>query len=267
MKRGIQLLVLAVAALLALVSPASAQQEVSYGSGSSQTAHLYAAGEGAPVLVWVTGGGWVLNDPAIARPFASALQAEGITVLVPRYTLGAPETAAADVVQAVAYADRLPGRGRLTLGGHSAGAHLAALVALDGRVSVDGLLFASGVYELAGTVQDGGLAAWLVQQAFGSSRARWESQSPQTYVRADVPPIWIVQGSRDTDTNPARAAAFAARLREVGAPVTQSTVPAGHLDTPVALLRQRDELLTFLRSEPTDGARSASGTQRQPDAR
>jgi acetyl esterase/lipase len=267
MKRAIRLVVLAVVALLVLVPSASAQQEVTYGSGPPQTAHLYAAGDGAPVLVWVTGGGWVLNDPAIARPFASALQAEGITVLVPRYTLGAPETAAADLVQAVAFADRLPGRGRLTLGGHSAGAHLAALIALDGRVNADGLLLASGVYDLAGTVQDGGLAAWLVQQAFGSSAARWQSQSPQTYVRADVPPIWIVQGARDTDTNPARAATFATRLAEAGAPVTQSTVPAGHLDTPVALLRQRDELRAFLRSGPMDGARSATGTQRQPDAR
>jgi acetyl esterase/lipase len=267
MKRAIRLIILAATALAVLTSPASAQQEVSYGSGAPQTAHLYAAGDGAPVLVWVTGGGWVINDPAIARPFASALQADGITVLVPRYTLGAPETAAADVVQAVAYADRLPGRGRLTLGGHSAGAHLAALVALDGRVNVDGLLLATGIYDLAGTVQDGGLAAWLVQQAFGSSAARWRSQSPQTHVRADVPPIWIVQGARDTDTNPARAVTFAARLREVGAPVTQSTVPAGHLDTPQALLRQRDELLTFLRSGPTDAARSASGTHRQHDAR
>ena len=237
-----------VALALGLTHPAGAQERISYGSGPAQVADLYAGPAGAPVLVWVTGGGWILFDFGIARPFASALQAANITVVVPSYTLGAPEAATRDLVQAVALAEGLPGRGRLTLGGHSAGAHLAALVALRNRASVDRLLLLSGVYDLPGTVRDGGLAAQLVRQAFGADPAVWMTYSPLSYVRADAPPTWVVQGAQDFDASAARAADFATRLREAGAPVRWSLLPGvGHLDTPQGLLAQRDAVVEFLR--------------------
>jgi acetyl esterase/lipase len=232
--------------LLTLAAPVQAQEEVSYGGASGQVADLYAAG--APVLVLVTGDGWISNEPAIARPFARALQAAGVTVLVPRYTVGAPAAAEADVAQAVSFAAQLPGRGRLTLGGHSAGAHLAAMVGLDQTRDVGGLLLLSGIYDLPGAVQDGGIAAWLVQQAFGRDASVWQARSPQARVRAEAPATWIVHGASDRDVSPRRATAFATRLRETGSPVTLSLLPnTGHVETPLALLlQQRDDLLDFL---------------------
>jgi acetyl esterase/lipase len=47
---------------------AAAQERVRYGPGAPQIADLYAAPAGAPTLVWVTGGGWVLFDFGLARP-------------------------------------------------------------------------------------------------------------------------------------------------------------------------------------------------------
>jgi arylformamidase len=184
----------------------------------------------------------------IARPFASALNTAGTTVLVPQYTPSAPETAVADVGRAVVFAASLPERGPLVLGGHSAGAQLAALAVLRDGVSVDGLLLVSGIYDLTGAVRDGGLTAQLVRQAFGQDAATWEARSPLTHARAGTPPIWIVHGARDTDVPPARALAFAERLKEAGAPVTWTSLPeANHVDAPLALLRHPDALLAFLR--------------------
>jgi acetyl esterase/lipase len=119
--------------LLSLTAPVQAQEQVRYGDASVQVADLYAAGDGAPVLVLLTGGGWIRDDTALAGPWASTVQAAGVTVLVPHYTLGAPDVAEADIVQAVSFAAQLPGRGRLTLAGHSAGAHLAAMVGVCKR--------------------------------------------------------------------------------------------------------------------------------------
>src|SRR5215213_6586779 len=128
LRRGLAVLALLLGMLLVVAAPTSAQQQVAYGPGGHQRADLYSAGEGAPVLVLVTGGGWIRNEPSVARPFATSLQSAGVTVLVPHYTLSAPNTAAEDIARAVTYAGELPERGRLTLGGHSAGAHLAALI-------------------------------------------------------------------------------------------------------------------------------------------
>lgn len=248
MKRALSSVLLVLAACLALTRPADAQQTLAYGDGPGQVAVLYQGPPGAPVLVWVTGTGWVMASPDIARPFASALQGAGVTVVLPQYTTGAPAAAVADVERALTFAAALPDRGPLILGGHSAGAQLAALAVLRDRVNVDGLLLVSGMYDLPGTVQDGGVAARLVQQAFGADPAEWEAQSPLTYVRSDVPPTWVVHGARDTDVKPERAAAFAQRLQQAGARVTWTLLPdAGHVDSALALWRQRDTLLSFLR--------------------
>lgn len=246
--RAIGSVLVVLAACLSLVGSALAQQSVAYGDSAVQVPALYQGPPGAPVLVWVTGAGWVLNSPEIGRPFATTVQAAGVTVVVPQYTTRAPETAVADVERAVAFAARLPDRGRLILGGHSAGAQLAALAVLRDHTSVDGLLLVSGIYDLPGTVQDGGIAAQLIQQAFGPDPAVWEARSPLAYVGSDVPPTWIVHGARDADVKPERAATFAQRLQEAGAPVTWTLLPdASHIDTPNALLRRSDALLAFLR--------------------
>ncbi|HZR99773.1 MAG TPA: prolyl oligopeptidase family serine peptidase [Chloroflexota bacterium] len=185
---------------------------------------------------------------AIVHPFASALQSAGTTVVVPQYTPDAPATAVADIERAVAFAAGLPERGALILGGHSAGAQLAALAVLRDDVSIDGLLLVSSIYNLPAAVADGGLSGQLIRQAFGSDPATWEAQSPRAYARGDTPPIWVVHGARDDDVRPERAFAFVQRLQEAGAPVAWTPLPeTSHVDTPLALLRRADALLAFLR--------------------
>jgi acetyl esterase/lipase len=233
-----------------------AAQQVSYGPGAQQTADLYAGPDGAPVLVWISGGGWVLDTVAATRPFAQHLADRGVTVVVPHYTMGNPAAAADDVVQATAWAAQLPGRGALTIGGHSSGATIAALVVDQGRtVPVDSVLLLSGLYDLPGAVTDGGIAAQLVRRAFGADEAIWAANSPTQYVRAGIPPTWVVHGTADTDVSVSRAQAFANQLEAAGTPVRWTPIQGvGHVDAlPALALRPTlgDALLAWLRkAEP-----------------
>jgi acetyl esterase/lipase len=101
-------------------------------------------GEGPfPAAVLVHGGGWVGGSPRLMGDLARFLAGEGILVVNASYTLsdgtaGFP-VAVDDVACAVRYAAAHPdGDGTVAVIGHSAGAHLAALVALDPGVYGEG---------------------------------------------------------------------------------------------------------------------------------
>ena len=89
-----------------------------------------------PAAVLVHGGGWVAGSPALMDDLAGFLTDEGYLTLSAPYTLadgaaGFP-TAVDDIACAVRHVAAHPdGDGTVVVIGHSAGAHLAALVALD----------------------------------------------------------------------------------------------------------------------------------------
>jgi acetyl esterase/lipase len=96
-------------------------------------------GEGLfPTVVLVHGGGWVGGDPSIMRPLARFLNDNGFLTVNTRYALstvnraGFP-AAVEDVACAVRVAAALPeSDGTVAIIGHSAGAHIGAIVALTG---------------------------------------------------------------------------------------------------------------------------------------
>jgi acetyl esterase/lipase len=121
-----------------------------------------------PVLVFVHGGAWMIGDKscvglysAVGRFFAR----HGVGVVLPNYRLSPgvrhPEHVR-DVARAFAWTKRNIGRrggdpDRLFVGGHSAGGHLAALLATDERyleaeglttADVKGAILVSGVYRI-----------------------------------------------------------------------------------------------------------------------
>jgi acetyl esterase/lipase len=90
-----------------------------------------------PVVVLVHGGGWVSGDPGLMRDLAGFLTGAGFITVNTRYKLsnespGFPD-AIEDVACAVSHARALPeSNGTVALVGHSAGAHISAVVALTG---------------------------------------------------------------------------------------------------------------------------------------
>lgn len=145
--------------------------DVPYGTGVDETLDIFPAAQPAsPVLVFIHGGWWRNLDKADHSFVAASLVAAGAMVVVPNYSLcpGAEEapvrieTIALQMTRAMAWVYRnaaLYGGspGRIVVAGHSAGAHLAAMMLccewpeVDKRLPLQMIrkgLGISGVYDL-----------------------------------------------------------------------------------------------------------------------
>lgn len=140
--------------------------DVRYGDGANETLDIFpAAASNAPVLIYIHGGYWRALDKSDFSFVAPSFVANGAMVVVPNYALCPAVTVeeiALQMVKAVAWTYRhAAAHGgnpqRIALVGHSAGAHLAAMLlscrwkqvdeALPLQVVV-GALAISGLYDL-----------------------------------------------------------------------------------------------------------------------
>ena len=120
----------------------------------------------APLIVMVPGGGWSSADPAGLEPLASRLTADGSTTALITYATTGTGSTFLEAVDDVACAVRWAAQRAAALGrtpsrvivmGHSAGGHLASLVAFSGQefggtcpyptVGIDGLIGLAGIYD------------------------------------------------------------------------------------------------------------------------
>jgi acetyl esterase/lipase len=97
-----------------------------------------------PAVVLVHGGGWVTGDPSVMRPLARFLNDNGFLTVNTRYALSSGRSpgyprAIDDVACAVRVAASHPeSDGTVAIIGHSAGAHIGAIVALTGDEYAEG---------------------------------------------------------------------------------------------------------------------------------
>jgi acetyl esterase/lipase len=202
----------------------------------------------APVLVWFYGGSWNSGDRGDYGFAARAFAEKGFVVVVPDYRLvpvvrypAFVEDAAAAVAWTRANASRFGGDPeRIVLAGHSAGAYLAVMLALDAR-----WLGAAGV--ATGTVKAvAGLAGPYdfmpfdtdaSRQAFGQF-PRPAATQPISHVRADAPPLWLATGTADTTVRPRNSESLATRQRAQGGSARLVRYNAlDHYDIVMALAR------------------------------
>ena len=188
----------------------------------------------APLVVFVHGGTWMrggkyAGTPQQARAFRSA----GYAYATVNYRLlrhGPPQEAAQDIAEAVAFLRReAKGCGldpdRIILMGHSAGAHLAALVALDESyltsagvppeaVRAGVLLDAYGL-DIARHVRETGDRVYA--RVFGPDPSGWTAMSPVSHAAPGRRPppmiLHVVAGHPET---PGQAEALAGALRAAG---------------------------------------------------
>lgn len=215
-----------------------------------------------PVVVFWHGGRWRDGDKADYRFVGAALADAGCVTLVANYRHypqvkmpGFMHDAALAALWAAAHAREYGGaRERLYLMGHSAGAHLAALVTLDPRYfaaagqaapHIAGVIGLSGPYDFLPFVEPDD------QDMFGPPPLYPESQ-PINFVRADAPPMLLVQGLNDETVRPKNSRNLATALRARGVPVTLKLYPkVSHADTVAALtalLRGRAPTLADIRA-------------------
>ena len=212
-------------------SPAVAPAHTfAFGPDPLQAYDLYVDRATGPILMFVHGGGWLRGERTMVDALPDYARRHGLTLASTSYRLAPAVSAresALDVAAAVAdLKRRLPGR-PIYLLGHSAGAHLAALVGVDpdylGAVGLKpsdlaGVILLDGAgYDATAPRANGPINQWLgrtYDQAFGDQAA---ALSPLLRIRpgAAYPPFLIFHVARRQDST-AQSRALAEALIRAG---------------------------------------------------
>lgn len=221
--------------------------EISYGRDPLQRLDLVApAGNSRPpLIVFIHGGGWSIGDKRHAvGAKANHFLGRGYAFasvnyrLVPQVTV---EQQAADIADAVARL-RTNAAGsnydpkRIVLMGHSAGAHLAALVGTDPRyfaaagvpmIAVKGVVLLDGAgYDVARQMaRPGNPVAGMYDAAFGRDPQRQKALSPTLYAAAPNVANWLILPIERRADSIAQSQALAAALGKAGASARTVPVP------------------------------------------
>lgn len=238
-----------------------------------------ARAERAPVIVFFYGGDWTHGERGWYRFVGHALAAHGMVVMIPDYRKfpdAAPGGFMADAARAVAWARTHAAEfggdpGDLFVMGHSAGGHIAALLATD-----PAWLAAVGLVprDLAGCIGLAGVYLFLPEDSdddamlavFGDDAAAQERAMPLNFVRGAEPPMLLLHGLDDDEVDPANSRLLAQALRERHEEAALGLYPnVGHSELLFALSPPRhrrapvlDDVLAFVRAHP----RAASGDER-----
>jgi acetyl esterase/lipase len=222
---------------------------IAYGAGPRRVLDVYAprgkAAEARPVILFFYGGSWSSGTRTGYSFVGRALAARGFVTIIPDYRLvpevtypGFVEDGAAAVRWARANARSYGGDGeRIVLAGHSAGAYIAAMLAVDGRWlgadrgAVRGLIGLAGPYDFAPfTVASS-------QAAFGAWPKPEETQ-PVTWADASAPPALLLTGANDDTVKPRNSRALADRLIKDGVAAEVKAYPGiGHIGILTAVAR------------------------------
>lgn len=201
---------------------------VAYGPHPMQTVDLVLPVDGrdAPLLVFIHGGYWQELSKEFSRFAATSALGRGWAFAAVDYRL-APEVSLDEIVDdcrnAVAHVvaaavDRGADATRVVVAGSSAGAHLAAMVALDRpdqpSSSVAGLVLVSGVYELEP------LIGTSINDQLGLDGAAARRNSPLHMAPDAMPPTLLAYGSNETGEFKAQTEAFARLLDDAGVATT-----------------------------------------------
>ena len=208
-----------------------------YDAGHDLALDLYrpVAARPAPVVVFLYGGSWRNGERNYYRFVGTALARRGVLVIIPDYRKApaAPfpafmDDAARAVAWARAHAAEHGGDpARIHVMGHSAGAHIAALLATDDqylrRVGMAPRDLA-GVVGLAGPYDFLPITDPKIKDVFGAE-ADWPRSQPVNFVDGDEPPFLLLHGGADRTVWPRNSENLAAKLRATGEPVTLTIVP------------------------------------------
>jgi arylformamidase len=222
-------------------------REVAYGADPKQRLDLLApqGTNSAPILFFVHGGGWSIGDKATGGatkgPWANGLGWAYVSAnyrLVPQASV---EQQAADLASALAWLRMNAAKegldpDRIVLMGHSAGAHLVALLGTDPRyLKAAGVPLAavSGVVLLDGAGYDipaqGSAETNLVKPmyaaAFGSDPKRQAALSPTRHAAAPNASRWLILPIQSRADSQAQSKGLSAALEQAGASANVVVVP------------------------------------------
>lgn len=226
------------------------EADIPYGPNPRQKLDLYRPDTPRPdgkAVIFFYGGSWDSGAKSDYLFVAQALASRGIATIVADYRLY-PEVRFPAFIEdgalAVRWAADKVGTDKLFLMGHSAGAEIALMLAVNtpylaaagvDRMKLRGVIGLSGPYDILP------LTSRKLQDIFGGV-SRPETQ-PITFARAPLPPALFIHGTADTIVEPANSERLATAWRAAGAPVELKLYPdVDHIDVVGAfsdLLRAR----------------------------
>jgi acetyl esterase/lipase len=189
---------------------------------------------GAPVFVFIHGGGLLQGDKDQQGHVGRFFAEHGFVTVCISHRLSPLVSHPAHAEDAAAalrwVAENISDYGgdplRIAVGGHSAGAYLAALVALDPRYLRDA---GSSVDVIQALVPISGffwverLAPSRPKTVWGEDEADWREASPGRYVSRDSPATLLVWADGDVDDRRKESRDLAAALRHAGADRVEET--------------------------------------------
>lgn len=220
---------------------ARVQKGVSYGAPGNdderQRLDIHAPAEGTnlPIMIWIHGGGWQFGSKFNVGAKPKAFNEKGFVLVSMNYRLY-PATdykgQGADIAKAIRWVREHAGEfgaspDRIFLMGHSAGAHLAALVATDHRYleaeglkldAIQGVVLLDGAaYDVARQIEQAGQRSRLFVTVFSEDPKAQADASPTSHVASNkgIPPFLILHVERRIDAR-LQSETLGAKLRDAG---------------------------------------------------
>jgi len=202
--------------------------DIQYGSHHRQKLDIYLPAQAerntpTKTLIFFYGGSWESGHKEDYKFVAEALSSAGFIVVIPDYRVY-PEVIFPDFVDDSARAVNwvknniaaYGGGEQLFVAGHSAGAHIAALLVLDKQYLASYELAPNdlkGMIGLAGPYDFLPLKSDTLKTIFGPEQQRWQSQ-PIHFVDGKNPPMLLLVGSNDLTVWPKNSRNLAAKIQE-----------------------------------------------------
>ncbi len=223
--------------------------DLAYGPLARQKFDFFAAGKGAPVLVFIHGGYWQARAKDDFSFLAEHFVAEGISVAMVGYPLG-PDAGMDEIVASARTAVRTIAEQALALGGDprrmtisgwSSGGHLAAM-ALDEVPCLGGVAI-SGIYELEPLIGS------FLNDKLHLDLAMAKRSSPILNLPKRSAPLAMFVGGAELPELRRQSADYAAARRAAGLPVElQEIASANHYTILNSLLESSGSIHDKIRS-------------------
>lgn len=227
------------------IVPGARKQTDAYGSDAAQRLDVYLppGARNAPILIMVHGGAWMIGDKANTGSVENKLKhwlTKGWIVVSVNYRMLPDAMAyeqAQDVAQAVrwvqGHADDWGGDpNSVILMGHSAGAHLVALLSsrpdMVGKVWAGTVVLDSAAMRVSATMA--GRHPRFYDEAFGADPAYWAKASPMDQWTPRAVPMMLACSTRRPDDPCADARRFQAQAQAAGRDMPVLPLDLTHAD-------------------------------------